>query len=1027
MRRIRRLGRALCGAGGVVGTLDLAGWASGNGSLVVIIPGRPIMMPNTAVALVLLGLAGALAESRRTAPRTAALGAAAVVLAIGVATLAEYVTGVDLRIDEIIVRTGTTPFPGRPSPMTALALTLLATAAIVRSAHSPWRARLSECLILAAGFMAFVTLLGHLFSAGALYHLRDVSVYGVALATSLALLSISAGLLLVRPEQGLTSAVFSPGPGGVLLRRLAFPAMVVPALLGLLALEVFAEQGSETTRLALATLIAAVSFVTLPSLMLIAVHLNRAHVLLEASRAQAQRLIQQAADGVFVADTNGRYTDVNEAGCRMLGMTRDEIVGRNIVDLIRPDEHAKLRAAREAQLAGAAQTAEWHLQHKAGRYVPVEVSAKILPDGRWYGIVRDITDRRAAEDAMHRANAMIEGIVSIAADAIISIDDDQRITIFNRGAEEIFGWQAAEVIGKPVDLLIPERFRAAHRRHVVRFAAEPTTSRRLSERSAPILGRCKDGREFRAEAAISKLRLGERWVFTVVLRDITARVAMERALREAHDLLQNVVESATAYAIVALDVERRIVLWNAGARRNYGYSSEEILGRSVDMLHSPDDLASGAPSALYARALDEGGTEATLHQRRKDGSELVARMTVCRRVIDGQPVGYLVISRDVTVERRRAEQEGLLAELGALSAASLDQTRVLDEFVRILVRDFADACVVDRIDNPEDVASTRDRRVIHRDPEGYSAGTTLERHPLQVSTISMPLQARGLSFGTVTFLRADPALPYDELDVPFVEEVGRRLALAIDNARLFEITGRAVAARDQVLAVVAHDLRNPLSAVGLAAELLARASDDSVRSTALRIRRALAHATRLIDDLLDVTRIERPEGLAVDAKPSAPEKVVRGAVDIVESAAADAGVALDVAIEPQLPRAAMDDGRMVQALGNLIGNAVKFAPRGGRVRVIAARRGDEVVFTVTDDGPGIAPEHLAHLFDRFWQAKRADRRGAGLGLAIAKGIVEAHGGRIWAESVVGHGSEFSIALPVLATATKPSSVAAPPA
>ncbi len=140
------------------------------------------------------------------------------------------------------------------------------------------------------------------------------------------------------------------------------------------------------------------------------------------------------------------------------------------------------------------------------------------------------------------------------------------------------------------------------------------------------------------------------------------------------------------------------------------------------------------------------------------------------------------------------------------------------------------------------------------------------------------------------------------------------------------------------------------------------------------------------------------------------------AVEMLASAATAAAIRLEAEVPPDLPLAWGDEARIVQLLGNLIGNALKFTPEGGQVRITAALAGAEIVVSVSDTGAGIPPDQVPHLFDRFWQAKKTDRRGAGLGLAIARGIVEAHGGRIWAESEAGHGSRFLFSLPLVPAA-----------
>jgi signal transduction histidine kinase len=223
---------------------------------------------------------------------------------------------------------------------------------------------------------------------------------------------------------------------------------------------------------------------------------------------------------------------------------------------------------------------------------------------------------------------------------------------------------------------------------------------------------------------------------------------------------------------------------------------------------------------------------------------------------------------------------------------------------------------------------------------------------------------------------------------------------------------RALRARDEILAIVSHDLRNPLNAVSVAVDELADAQlDDSSRQQYVgAIRRSVSRADRLIRDLLDVSRIEAGK-LSVE-----PHQVdTRALLDLAQRdhdvLLREAGVAVSVDILAGAERIAADRDRMLQALGNLIGNALRYARVGRILDLSAVPEENHITLRVGDRGPGIPPDALPHIFDRFWQAHRQRRAGAGLGLAIAKGIVEAHGGRIRAENREGGGACFCVSLP----------------
>lgn len=236
---------------------------------------------------------------------------------------------------------------------------------------------------------------------------------------------------------------------------------------------------------------------------------------------------------------------------------------------------------------------------------------------------------------------------------------------------------------------------------------------------------------------------------------------------------------------------------------------------------------------------------------------------------------------------------------------------------------------------------------------------------------------------------------------------------AAEAAHRLATSEASIRARDEVLAVVAHDLRNPLNTISMAAALLEKTElTPEKRATHARtINRAVGAAIRLIRDLLDAARIEAGQ-LSIEPEAFDVASVVSEACDAFLQPAHEKSIALKCAVAVDVPHATGDRDRILQVLGNLLGNAIKFTPTGGQILVRAQRCPDGIEFSVEDTGPGIAREALPNVFDRFWRASPYDRKGLGLGLAIVKGIVSAHQGRVWAESEVGKGSVFHFLLPL---------------
>jgi PAS domain S-box-containing protein len=544
--------------------------------------------------------------------------------------------------------------------------------------------------------------------------------------------------------------------------------------------------------------------------------------------------------------------------------------------------------------------------------------------------VRESRDRAMIDSALRASERKFAGILAIAADAIISVDDEQRILHFNRGAEEIFGWSESEVTGRPLEQLLPERFRGTHSAHIAHFSRSANVARRMGERRE-IYGLRKDGREFPAEASISRLESEGRQVFTIVLRDITVRKQRE-------------------------DDDR--FLSRAGA----------VLGASLDYestLRSVVHLA--VPYLADCCVLDVGDSTDAL-----------------RRVVSVH------------------EDPDLTKRLRVFETRHVDDPRW--PFPSAVP--FGEETIVVRNALPADWARTE------APSEGYGALVeTLGIHAM----LTLPLVARDRLLGALTLLATDPERRYGPEQQALAESMVKLAALAVDNAWLFQSARRVADARDEILGVVSHDLRNPLSAIGMCARVLLDSPPEDAaarRELLAAILESTGLMHRLIQDLLDVSMIESGH-LTVNRQPESLERIIERVLAMLDQPALERDIAVSVNLEPSLPRVDVDGARIVQVLANLVANAVKFTESGGRVSVGARREGEFVVVEVTDTGVGIPADHLPHIFDRYWHARRTARTaGTGLGLAIARGIVDAHGGQLWVESEVGKGSTFSFTVPV---------------
>jgi signal transduction histidine kinase len=395
-------------------------------------------------------------------------------------------------------------------------------------------------------------------------------------------------------------------------------------------------------------------------------------------------------------------------------------------------------------------------------------------------------------------------------------------------------------------------------------------------------------------------------------------------------------------------------------------------------------------------------------------------------------------------EERRA---AFLAAAGQELAASLDYEHTIGTLARLIVPNLAEMSVVDIAE--AEGGGLRRVAVAHRNPEDEALyaptlGTVRREVPEALvrimqaaepalvgsasglysyitgesdgdnrTLVFLPLVSRGQTIGIAAAISAENR-PFKLEDLPLFAELARRASLSIDNARLYLESQQAVRAREEVLAIVSHDLRNPLSAVSLGASLLLMSDTlaEEDREQLDTIVLSAKRMNRLIADLLDVTRLEGGKRLPIEMASVEPSDLLHEAEELFRAQAGAARVSMIYHADEELAPVRADRHRVMQVLSNLIGNSMKFTPPGGRLDVRATRHGEEVLFTVADTGPGIPKEHLNDIFSPYWQAKRTERMGAGLGLPIAKGIVESHGGRIWVESEPGRGTQFYFTLPL---------------
>jgi PAS domain S-box-containing protein len=541
-----------------------------------------------------------------------------------------------------------------------------------------------------------------------------------------------------------------------------------------------------------------------------------------------------------------------------------------------------------------------------------------------------------------------------------------------------------------------------------------------------------------------------------VLRAIMNRVVgllYHEILRERLELEQvryRTVLDAAPTMIVSTDLEGRYIVVNRRALAESGLTRDQAIGKTTHDVF-PRELADSM-RAHEQRVIETGAVVEEIETIRR-GAAVRTYLGVRFPIFDAQ--GTLVaiggVATDIT-ERRRAEVgQQLMAEIGGLLATSVDVEDTLVLIARSVVPALADSCIIELI---EDDGAIHRALVHHGDPARAGLARAFEnmaidparphltqsvlarREPILMSSvhdhyldtiaqndaqrellrelapssmIHIPLAVRGRLFGAWVFVRCGDRPVFDRADLKTASQLGWLTSLGLDRARLHRIARSASEARDEMLGTVAHDLRNPISAILVAIDALIEAAPSAAASQAVdAIARAAHRMDKLVGDLLDQHAIESGQ-LALDVAQRDAEDLVEDVLAAQRGRVEAAGLTCDSWIAGRLPEVRVDADRVQQVFENLIGNAIRFTPRGGRITIGAESEPGFVRFSVADSGPGFSPADLPHVFDRFWRARRADRGGTGLGLAICKGIVEAHGGRIWAAN--DHGAVVSFTLP----------------
>ncbi len=770
-------------------------------------------------------------------------------------------------------------------------------------------------------------------------------------------------------------------------------------------------------------------------------------------------LLDQTPAAIYAKDAEGRYLFSNHHLQELMGRPREEILGRDDHALF-PSELADTLRANDAQvLVGRPRAFEEvvHLPSGPRTYLSVKFP---LPGAEGFpaalgGISMDITEHKQAEaertrllrESEERFRLLVETVEDYA---IYMLDPEGRVVSWNMGAERIKGYQAEEVLGRPFSLFytpedvatgVPERFlkAAATRGHC---RAEGLRVR-------------KDGQRFWADAVVTALR-DEHGVlrgFSDVTRDISKRKRAEQTLLETTQRLQAILETAVD-SIITIDERGLIQGVNPATVRVFGYTSEELLGRNVSIL-MPEPYR-GEHDGYMANYLRTGvrkiiGIGREVQGRRKDGSVFPMELSVSETLL---PQGRLFtgIVRDISVRKRAEQTQALFLEAGTLLSQSLDVPTTLKKLASIAVTHLCDYCIVDLLgedgqlhrqaladrdpareelilrampypprmesQSPLILALRRGEAVAAEiTPEWLDAAALDAEHRALLEQLSpksaviVPLVARGQKLGIINLVWTRSRSTSVAADLEVARGLADRAAVAIDNALLYQQAQEAIRVREDVVAIVSHDLRNPLNAITLSATTLLRHEDVDERTTkaAGRIHAAAERASGMISDLLDFTQA-RMGGIPIHPNPLDFHEHVQRVVDEVRLAWPERRIGVQASGDG---RGTWDEGRLAQVITNLVGNALQHSPEDTPVHVTTRGEGESVLLEVHNEGAPIPTELLPVLFEPYRQGPEAgaSRGSLGLGLFITRQIVLGHGGTLDVRSSAEEGTTFTVRLP----------------